>query len=438
MMSIKWMTALPVICYSINFLSGTTQLQGVRIHSRYAPREDERVALDTSLFLRESHYGLPIQTVTVNVGQTARLTCFVQTPGDYKVAWMKKVTNIVLSMGEAVIIRDPRMSVQREQRSTWILTITNVTIKDHGYYTCNINTLPPTSIHGFLNVVEPPVLDDKDEGLWVMEGMKAVLSCSAHGTPTPSYKWFREDYSRIRLNSSTYVQSWEKRKLILEHVNHQTAGGYICIASNGYPPSKSKRVFLNVYFAPKVRGPGSQIWAHLGQTVSLTCLYAAFPAPNVMWILENHLGLRRLTEEYFTNTIQDGHPPYTHNMTLQIRKLTPGDFGRYTCSIRNKEGQGSYTTTLREITTTIAPPPTSSTITTIGAYTTTLMTHLYNSLGGAPTSSRSHTTYDDDTVNLSAPLIINLTPDVYRETTNRSRCLQACLILATLLFLMAG
>ncbi|XP_066973277.1 uncharacterized protein [Macrobrachium rosenbergii] len=158
-----------------------------------------------------------------------------------------------------------------------------------------------------------------------------------------------------------------------------------------------------------------------------------------MWILENHLGLRRLTEEYFTNTIQDGHPPYTHNMTLQIRKLTPGDFGRYTCSIRNKEGQGSYTTTLREITTTIAPPPTSSTITTIGAYTTTLMTHLYNSLGGAPTSSRSHTTYDDDTVNLSAPLIINLTPDVHRETTNRSRCLQACpYILATLLFLMAG
>ncbi|XP_066973157.1 lachesin-like [Macrobrachium rosenbergii] len=285
--------------------------EGVRSHSRYAPREDERVALDTSSFLRESHYGLPIQTVTVNVGQTARLTCFVQTPGDYKVAWMKTVINIVLSMGEAVIIRDPRMSVQREQRSTWFLTITNVTIKDHGYYTCNINTLPPTSIHGFLNVVEPPVLDDKDEELWVMEGMKAVLSCSAHGTPTPSYKWFREDYSRIRLNSSTYVQSWEKRKLILEHVNHQTAGGYICIASNGYPPSKSKRVVLNVYFAPKVRGPGSQIWAQLGQTVSLTCLYAAFPAPNVMWILENHLGLRRFTEEYFTNTIQDGHPPYT-------------------------------------------------------------------------------------------------------------------------------
>ncbi|XP_068249065.1 uncharacterized protein [Palaemon carinicauda] len=96
-------------------------------------------------------------------------------------------------------------------------------------------------------------------------------------------------------------------------------------------------------------------------------------------------------------------------MTLQIRKLLPGDFGRYTCSIRNKECQGSYTTTLREITTTMAPPTTSSTITTISTYTTTLMTHLYNSLG-APTSSRSHTSYDDDTVNLSAPLIINLTP----------------------------
>ncbi|XP_066973173.1 neuronal growth regulator 1-like [Macrobrachium rosenbergii] len=178
----------------------TTRIMSQQPGVGYAPDANFRFWT----FKRESHYGLPIQTVTVNVGQTARLTCFVQTPGDYKVAWMKKVTNIVLSMGEAVIIRDPRMSVQREQRSTWILTITNVTIKDHGYYTCNINTLPPTSIHGFLNVVEPPVLDDKDEELWVMEGMKAVLSCSAHGTPTPSYKWFREDYGRIRLNSSTY------------------------------------------------------------------------------------------------------------------------------------------------------------------------------------------------------------------------------------------
>ncbi|XP_068250319.1 lachesin-like [Palaemon carinicauda] len=273
--------------------------------------------------------------------------------------------------------------------------------------------------------------------MWVMEGRKAVLTCSAHGTPTPSYKWFREDYNRIRLNSSTYASSWENRNLILEHVNHQTAGGYICIASNGYPPSKSKRVLLNVYFAPKVRGPGTQIWAHLGQPVSLTCLYAAFPAPNVMWILENHLGMRRLTEEYFTNTIQDGHPPYTHNMTLQIRKLLPGDFGRYTCSIRNKEGQGSYTTTLREITTTMAPPTTSSTITTISTYTTTLMTHLYNSLG-APTSSRSHTSYDDDTVNPSAPLIINLTPDVYRDSVNKSSNLEVGpYVLALLLLLLA-
>ncbi|KAK7076745.1 hypothetical protein SK128_022176 [Halocaridina rubra] len=134
-------------------IKGIRFLPDSRNGSHYTQKADGKVTLDTSLFLRESHYGLPIQTVTVNVGQTARLTCFVQTPGDYKVAWMNKITNAVLSMGETMIAKDSRMSVQREQRATWILTIQNVTLRDHGYYTCNINTQPPTSIHGFLNVV---------------------------------------------------------------------------------------------------------------------------------------------------------------------------------------------------------------------------------------------------------------------------------------------
>ncbi|KAK7076676.1 hypothetical protein SK128_001875, partial [Halocaridina rubra] len=118
---------------------------------------------------------------------------------------MNKVTNAVLSMGETMIAKDTRMSVQREQRATWILTIQNATLKDHGYYTCNINTQPPTSIHGFLNVVEPPVLEGTDEEeVWVLEGMAASLSCLAHGTPTPTFKWIREDDQLIRMNSSTY------------------------------------------------------------------------------------------------------------------------------------------------------------------------------------------------------------------------------------------
>ncbi|XP_066946956.1 lachesin-like [Macrobrachium rosenbergii] len=349
-------------------------------------RDDDSITLDTSFFLRESpHFGLPMQTVTVNAGQTARLTCIIQDVVDYEVAWMNKDTNTVISLGETVITMDTRISVQREQRSTWILTIKNVTVRDHGHYTCNINTQPPTSIQGFLKVVEPPVLEDGDEEVWVLEGMSAHLSCSAHATPTPTYKWIREDYNTIRINSSTFVSSWIGRNLTLHHSNHRSAGGYLCIASNGYPPSVSKRVLLHVYFAPLLRGPGMEVRAHVGHSVSLTCLYAAYPSPTVVWVRENENEVLQLTEEYYTITPQDGHPPYTHNMTLHLRKLVHSDFGRYTCIVTNSQGEASYTTLLREViakkrpvTSTKSPPENVSLFPKLSSRETSHLSHHYH------------------------------------------------------------
>ncbi|KAK7075701.1 hypothetical protein SK128_019668, partial [Halocaridina rubra] len=143
--------------------------------------------------------------VTVNVGHTARLICYVENPGDYEVVWMFKDTNVILSMGEIVITQDSRISVQREQRNTWILTITNVSVLDRGTYTCNINTQPPTSIPGILNVIEPPVLEDENEETWAKEGQQVILKCQARGTPSPTYKWIREDHGTIRLDDSTFA-----------------------------------------------------------------------------------------------------------------------------------------------------------------------------------------------------------------------------------------
>ncbi|XP_068249192.1 lachesin-like isoform X2 [Palaemon carinicauda] len=373
------------------------------VSSRSFLRDDDSITLDTSFFLRESpHFGLPMQTVTVNVGQTARLTCIIQDVVDYEVAWMNKDTNTVISLGETIITMDARISVQREQRSTWILTIKNVTVRDHGYYTCNINTQPPTSIQGYLKVVEPPVLEDGDEEVRVLEGMTAHLSCSAHAIPSPTYKWIREDYNTIRINSSTFVSSWIGRNLTLHHSNHRSAGGYLCIASNGYPPSVSKRVILHVYFAPLLRGPGMEVKTRVGQSVSLTCLYAAYPSPSVVWVREDENEVEPLSEEYYTITPQDGHPPYTHNMTLQLRKLVHSDFGRYTCVVTNSQGEASYTTVLREvvvkkvpITSTKSPPENVSLFPKHSSRETSHLSHHYHN-------------YDYQTKNLSSPLIVNM------------------------------
>ncbi|KAK7076747.1 hypothetical protein SK128_022178 [Halocaridina rubra] len=106
-------------------------------------------------------------------------------------------------------------------------------------------------------------------------------------------------------------------------------------------------------------------------------------------------------------------------MTLKIRRLTSADFGRYTCLISNSEGEASYTTTLREIkTTTVPPPPPTTTKKTTTALASTSAATFEPNILSTSTSVKTYNNYYDETVNLSAPLIINLTPDGRREDGN--------------------
>ncbi|XP_037800577.1 hemicentin-2-like [Penaeus monodon] len=408
------------------------------------------------MFLKESPYfEIPVQNVTARVGRTAKLTCVVENLGHFKVAWGYKVTGAVLTVATQVITKNTRISVQREQQSTWVLTISNVTMKDQGDYWCQVNTSPPRSISGYLSVVgestlfsfsciskhnfpggtnnlsaavcplqdklrlpgcrsrglsfqyfgsgsvgkgrgagaEPPVMESGNEEVTITSGEIANLTCRARGTPTPTIRWIREDYDRIRINATYFASDYIGNSLLLRSVNHRSAGGYLCIASNGHPPSISRRVIVHVKYKPLIQNPPSSLWASQGSSISLTCLYAAYPAPQVMWMRDNFLGSQLLSDEYFTVTPQDGHRPFTHNMTLSMRNLVLSDFGAYTCIIKNSQGEARGTAILREVvTTTTTTPPTT---------TTTSPPPSYND-------------YDDNAKNLTAPLVVNTSPDLTR------------------------
>nr|XP_053652620.1 lachesin-like [Cherax quadricarinatus] len=339
--------------------------------------------LEHCLEKKSPYFEVPIQNVTAQVGRTAKLTCVVENLGYYKnsvgflvskfsaiftseiqlelitqgklyvshegekVAWGYKGTGAVLTVSTQVVTNNPRITIQREQRSTWVLTIANITMQDQGHYWCQVNTSPPRSITGYLAVAEPPVLDGGDEEVTVNRGASANLTCRAHGTPTPTIRWVREDYDRIRITHTHFVTDYIGSSLLLQDVTQRSAGGYLCIASNGHPPSISKKIIVHVNYMPEVKGPEPTTWASVGATVSLTCLFTAHPAPRVVWMRENFLGSQLLNNDYFTVTPQDGHPPYTHNMTLKMRKLVPSDFGVYTCIIGNFLGEAQATTVLR-------------------------------------------------------------------------------------------
>ncbi|XP_069953548.1 protein amalgam-like [Cherax quadricarinatus] len=353
--------------------------------------------------MESPYFEQPVQNVTVQVGRNAKLTCIVENLGNYKVAWGYKGTGAVLTVSTQVITNNPRISIQREQRSTWVLTIANVTRQDQGHYRCQVNTSPPRSIAGFLAVVEPPVLDGGDEEVTVNRGGSVNLTCRAHGTPTPTVRWIREDYNSIRISEAHFVSDYVGSSLLLQKVTQRSAGGYLCIATNGHPPSISKKIIVNVNYVPEVRGPKPTTWALLGTSVSLTCLFAAHPTPRVVWMRENSLGSQMLNDEYFTVTPQEGHPPYTHNMTLSMRNLVPSDFGIYTCIVRNFLGETQATTTLREVVTTL--PSTTTTTATTTAKTTTTTTV-------PPPPPLVYGDYDDNAKNLTAPLVVNTSPNI--------------------------
>ncbi|KAK8743409.1 hypothetical protein OTU49_001430, partial [Cherax quadricarinatus] len=159
----------------------------------------------------------------------------------------------VLTVATQVITKNPRISSTQEAQA-WVLTITSLTKKDQGIYMCQVNTKPVRKQMGYLHVVVPPVINDMSSSsdVTVDEGSEAVMRCEASGDPQPIIRWVREDGSRFTINSSLTVEEHVGDTLRLWSTSHSTSGAFLCIATNGVPPSVSKRILLTVNFAPRI------------------------------------------------------------------------------------------------------------------------------------------------------------------------------------------
>ena len=113
----------------------------------------------------------------------------------------------------------------------------------------------------------PPSIDDSlsSSDVTVREQNSVTLTCNATGTPPLTVRWRREDGKLININKTLAgnitnfliwiwlliciefkVAEWEGSELELNKVNRFDMAAYLCIASNGYPPTVSKRIILTV------------------------------------------------------------------------------------------------------------------------------------------------------------------------------------------------
>ncbi|XP_068214681.1 lachesin-like isoform X2 [Palaemon carinicauda] len=290
--------------------------------------------------LRDPNFLADIQNQTVSEGRTVRFACRVDNLGTHKVAWIHYENSAILTVSNHVITRNDRITVSHDKHlKTWYLHITDVRETDTGKYMCQINTASAMTIAGFLTVVVPPdIVDQESSGdLIAQEGNDVKLRCRGRGSPKPTVTWKREDGRNITVDKSTSVTEYEGEVLRLSKVSRMDMGAYLCIASNGHPPTVSKRIKVSVDFPPMLWIPHQLIAAGRGSTVVLECFTEAHPTSLNYWTRGD--GNMIYDSDKYTIENRVGNPDYKIHMLLTVKYLTYDDFGTYRCVAKNPRGE---------------------------------------------------------------------------------------------------
>ncbi|XP_020278701.1 neurotrimin isoform X2 [Pseudomyrmex gracilis] len=281
-----------------------------------------------------------IGNVTVHQGRDALLSCVVDNLKNFKVAWVRVDTQTILTIHRNVITQNPRISLQSNDHRTWYLHIKEAQEVDRGWYMCQVNTDPMESRQGYLQVVVPPSIITKETStdMVVRESSNVTLTCKATGFPEPYVMWRREDGKNINYNGES-VNVVDGENMHIVKISRLHMGAYLCIASNGVPPSVSKRVSLRVQFPPMLSIPNQLEGAYIGQDVTLECHTEAYPNSINYWTTERGdmivSGNSVSGDKYEAIATDSG---YTKYMMLKIRNVGPNDFGSYKCVAQNSLG----------------------------------------------------------------------------------------------------
>ncbi|XP_020290107.1 lachesin-like isoform X2 [Pseudomyrmex gracilis] len=279
----------------------------------------------------------PIPNVTVALGRDVSLPCVIENLGNYKVAWIHVGRQMLLTVHKHVVVKMPRFSVSHDNQKTWLLHIASVQQDDRGYYMCQVNTNPMISQVGFLHVVVPPNIVDAlstESTVAVREHQNVTLTCKADGYPPPTLMWKREDGELITISKHKKVNKFNGEQLNLTKITRNEMGAYLCIATNGVPPTVSKRITVDVEFSPMIFVPNQLVGAPVGTNVTIDCQTEAYPRAMNYWFLGDEMILSN--EKYSTTFMESS---YRTSMKLTIKNLTSSDFGSYRCISKNSLGE---------------------------------------------------------------------------------------------------
>ncbi|XP_062534376.1 lachesin-like, partial [Armigeres subalbatus] len=134
-------------------------------------------------------------------------------------------------------------------------------------------------------------------------------------------------------------------------------GAYLCIASNEVPPAVSKRVYLNVNFAPNVTTGKTLLGVYEDSNIELECAVESFPRSVNYWTkvssgggggsAGSKSGSDHRQEIMLTNEHMEIREQYTNlysgRATLRIQRFSTADAGSYMCISSNAFGKANKT-----------------------------------------------------------------------------------------------
>ncbi|XP_078036509.1 lachesin [Augochlora pura] len=296
-------------------------------------------AFTTVTTVSEPEFVEEIGNITAPAGRNVKLSCSVKNLGQYKVAWMLYENGgAILTVQHHVITRNNRISVSHDKHRTWYLHIKDVQQGDEGKYMCQINTVTAKTQYGYLHVVVPPNIIDyqTSSDVVVQEGANVTLTCKANGSPKPKISWKKDDASMITINKTLSVLEWKGESLEITRISRLDMGVYLCIASNGVPPSVSKQIKVSVDFIPMLSIPHQLVGAPLGYAVTLECFTEAHPISLNYWTREDGVMIQNAPKYKVITKAEK--PFYKTHMILTINNLNDSDYGSYKCNANNSRG----------------------------------------------------------------------------------------------------
>nr|XP_053650237.1 hemicentin-1-like [Cherax quadricarinatus] len=195
-----------------------------------------------------------------------------------------------------------------------------------------------------INVLSPPsiIATPASRRVKVQEGNVLMLSCKAHGQPTPQVAWVTAGGKVLNdselLASGLEIQD-EGQSLVLLEVNGEHEGHYTCIASNS-AGSAEETFFVQVLLPPMIEIPdqGTELEVVQSSSITLPCVVDAQPPASISWLKNG-------------KALETGGDPFLHVMgsgeRLSFLRVLPHHAANYTCVATSAAGEDLLTYNMR-------------------------------------------------------------------------------------------